>query len=306
MRRYLYIILFAFCAQLVFTPTVEAKNFRNDKNTVWGKKPSKKNGLYTTKNFFISHGISVNVNAMYYFGDVDNEGLAFHGGFNPKNLSFGGGIIFAYTMPASTHCNLRYSLMGGTLSGNNELKFQSLPEPRDDYRSFKSFMIQPAFGVEIYPFSVAGFYIYAGVAVTASIITDYQFYYYKKVPGMSEKQRTLLQGKTFGILPMAQLGIGYSWRLSSSWALSAEIMLEEGLIDQHYMNLDGWPMAGSQNSDGVDLGGSGLTYINKNGGKSLHWNDGWFQVGITISYRWNNCENCAIINNYHRIRGLRR
>jgi hypothetical protein len=126
------------------------------------------------------------------------------------------------------------------------------------------------------------------------------------VPGRSDKQRTLLRGKTFGILPMVQLGIGYSWRLTPSWAISAEIMLQEGLIDQHYMNLDGWPMAGSQNSDGVDLGGLGLTYVNRKGQKTLHWNDGWFQVGVTISYRWNNCENCAIINNYHRIRGRRR
>lgn len=306
MKRYLYIVLFALCTQLVYLPSIEAKNFRNDKNMVWGKKPSRKNGLYTTKNFFISHGLSINVNAMYYFGDVDNEGLAFNGGFNPNNLSFGGGIVFAYTMPVSAHCNLRYSLMGGTLSGNNEYKFQNLPEPRDDYRRFKSFMFQPAFGVEIYPISSAGLFLYGGVAVTASIITDYQFYYYKSVPGRSDKQRTLLRGKTFGILPMVQLGIGYSWRLTPSWAISAEIMLQEGLIDQHYMNLDGWPMAGSQNSDGVNLGGSGLTYVNRKGQKTLHWNDGWFQVGVTISYRWNNCENCAIINNYHRIRGRRR
>ena len=142
MKKYLYIILLAMLPQLMAVPAVEAKNFRNDRHLVWGKKPSKKNGLYTTKNFFISHGISLNVNAMYYFGDVDNEGVAFNGGFNTHNLSFGGGIIFAYTMPASTHCNLRYSLMGGTLSGNNELKFQSLREPRDDYRSFRSFMVQ--------------------------------------------------------------------------------------------------------------------------------------------------------------------
>jgi hypothetical protein len=79
-------------------------------------------------------------------------------------------------------------------------------------------IIQPSVGVQYYPFSNAGFYLYGGLAVTASIITDYQFYYYKHTD--SGRERTLLRGKTFGFLPMVQLGIGYSWRLTDSWLMS--------------------------------------------------------------------------------------
>ena len=294
MKRYLYIAFLSIFALLAFSSSAQARP-NEKRRVVWSSKPSQKSGLYTTKNFFVSHGVSLNVNAMYYFGDVDNEGIAFNGGFNINNLSYGGSLVLGYTMPASAHCNLRYTLMGGTIHGDNESKFSRLTPPRDDYRRFKAILIQPAFGVEIYPFSQAGFYLYAGVAVTASIITNYDFYYYRG------NDRREVKGSTFGILPMAQVGLGYNWRLSESWALGVEFMIQEGLVDLHYMNLDAFPMAASQNSDGVEIGGTKLTYINRYGQKTIHWNDGWFQLGLTISYRWNNCEHCRILNNYTNI-----
>ena len=298
-NKVLFISIFA-AIVLVVVPTVEAK--QGFDNIVWSKRPGR-GGLYTTQNYFISHGVSVSAFAMYYFGDVDNEGLAFNGGFNLNNLSLGGGIYFAYQMPAGNHCNLRFSALGGTIRGNNELKFNSLADPRDDYRRFNAIVAQPSVGVQCYPFSNAGLYLYGGVAVTASIITDYQFYYYKRVG--SQKERTLLQGKTYGILPMIQLGLGYSWKLSSSWSLSAELMIQEGLIDLHYLNLDGWPMAPGQNSDGAALGGPSFTYEDRYGNTKLHWNDGWFQLGLTLTYQWRNCETCRL-NTYQHIKMRRR
>ncbi|MBO7459016.1 MAG: hypothetical protein J6T80_07175 [Paludibacteraceae bacterium] len=272
---------------------------------VWKDKTNSKTGLYTTQNFFVSHGVSLNASALYFFGDVDNEGLAFHGGFNINNLSLGGGLTFGYMMPAGNHCNMRFTLMGGTLRGNNELMFQNLPEPRDDYRSFKSIIIQPSFGVEYYPFTRAGFYLYGGVALTASIITDYQFYYYKREA--YGKVRTLLQGKTFGFLPMVQLGLGYSWNINESWTINLEAMIQEGLLDTHYMNLDAFPLAPSQNSDGAELGNP-IPYskwTNRYGEEQIHWNDGWFQLGITVTYRWRNCEKCRLLDNYRNVRPMR-
>ncbi len=266
------------------------------KRLVWRHQTNSRTGLYTTRNYFVTHGVSLNVSGMYYFGDIDNEGLSMHGGFNVNNLSVSGGFQFSYQMPAGNHCNIRFGLMGGTLRANNETKFKALPEPRDDYRRFNSVIVQPAVGVQYYPFSNAGFYIYGGLAVTASIITDYQFWYYKRVG--NEKERTLLRGKTFGILPMVQLGIGYSWRLTDSWLMSAEIAVDEGIIDTQYMNLDAWPLDPRQNSEGTALGSSFGTWVDKNGNKHIHWNDGWFQVGITVTYRWSNCEYCRVINNY--------
>ena len=289
---------------LLLGSTAEARNEYGYNSVVWTKRASSHTGLYTTKNYFVSQGVSISAFGMYYFGDVDNEGVAFNGGFNLNNLSLGGGLNFSYNLPAGNHCNLRFSLMGGTLRGNNELKFKSLAEPRDDYRQFHSIVIQPSFGVQYYPFSEAGFYLYAGVALAASIIDKYEFYYYKRVG--NDKERTKIEGKTFGILPMVQLGLGYSWRLTNSWSMSLELSVQEGLVDLHYMNLDGWPMAASQNKDGVELGGSGLTYIDRYGRETIHWNDGWFQLGLTVTYHWRNCEYCRLSNTYHKIRMRKR
>ncbi len=303
MKKHLYMALVSLCALLLVAPSMEAKSSREKGERIaWSQKPSKKSGLYTERNFFISHGVTINANALYYFGDVDNEGIAFNGGFNMSNLSYGGSLVFGYTMPASTHCNLRYTIMAGTIHGDNESKFARLNPPRDDFRRFRAFLVQPAVGIEIYPFTRAGFYLYAGVALTASIITNYEFYYHEHATNKLDK----ITGSTFGILPMVQVGLGYSWRLSSSWAFSVELMLQEGLVDLHYMNLDAYPMAATQNSKGIEMGTTSLTYTNRYGEKTMHWNDGWFQLGITVSYRWNTCETCRFINNYSNVKPARK
>ena len=272
------------------------------KRVVWRSKPGSSTGLYTTHNYFVSHGVSLNASALYYFGDVDNEGVAFSGGFNKENMSYGGGLQFAYNLPAGNHCNIRFGLMGGTLRGNNKVKLDNLDLPRDDYRKFQSFFIQPAVGVQYYPFSQAGFYIYGGLAATFSIITNFEFWYYQQ----HVRQPEPLTGKTYGLLPMVQLAIGYSWRLSDSWTMSAELMVQEGLIDTQYMNLDAFPLDPSQNSKGVALGNSFGKWTDRYGKEHIHWNDGWFQLGITVSYHWRNCEHCRVLNSYQNIRMKRR
>lgn len=306
MRLRSFVVFLILSGLLVLSPTAQAAGGRND--IAWSKKQNSQTGLYTTKNFFVSHGVTLGANAMYYFGDVDNMGVAFNGGFNIHNLSYGGSLSFSYLMPAGNHCNIRYSLLGGTLHGDNTSKFMNLKTPRDDYRKFHSIVIQPAVGVEYYPFSKAGFYLYGGIGVAASIIDHFDFYHYVSTPGGKERRR--VEGSTFGILPMVQLGLGYSWKISTSWTMSAEIMIQEGLIDTHYMNLDAWPLASSQNSEGYAWGSSfGLweeTLEDGSTKKHLHWNDGWFQVGITVSYRWRNCESCRILNNYENIRPRRK
>lgn len=298
MKKYPYIAYILIGLFLFQSAAIQAADSREgERRVMWTKKPNNKSGLYTASNYFITHGISLNGSAMYYFGDVDNVGVAFNGGFNKNNVSYGGCFTFAYLIPASRHCGLRVSLLAGTMSGNNTEKFLSLKKPRYDSRQFNSVVIQPAFGIDIYPVSSAGFYIYAGVAVAASIITHYEFKY--------DKGNSKVEGSTFGILPMVQLGIGYDWRLTESWSLGVELMVNEGVIDSHYMNLDGWPMAASQNSAGVELGGIFGTYKDEEGNKHLHWNDGWFQLGIKVSYRWSNCEKCRILDNYSHIKPQR-
>ena len=201
-----------------------------------------------------------------------------------------------------TDCNLRFSLMAGNLGGNNELKFNSLAEPRDDYRSFKAILVQPALGVQYYPFIQSGFYLYGGISLSGSIIQNYKFYYYDNADNSSKKERQVVEGSTYGILPMVQLGLGWSWKLAPNWSLSAEIMIQEGIVDTHYMNLDAWPLDKSQNGKGLELGNSWGKWTDRYGKEHIHWNDGWFQVGLTITYHWRNCEYCRILNNYNNIR----
>ena len=285
---------------IAFPPAAMAKRKVRDRNKlVWTARPNKHTGLFTSKSYFVSHGVSLNANGMYYFGDVDNEGVAFSGGFNKENMSYGGGLVFAYLLPVGNHCNMRFGLMGGTLNGNNKAKFDMLAQPRDDYRKFKSVLFQPSVGVEYYPFSTIGLYLYGGVAFTTSIITNYEFYYMARHEGSSQKTREAVSGSTVGFLPMIQLGIGYSWALTPAWTISAEIMIQEGVVDTHYINLDAWPLAASQNTAGVNLGGSFGTYIDRYGKEQIHWNDGWFQVGITVAYRWRTCEKCRYLNYGH-------
>jgi hypothetical protein len=297
-----HFILLCVIAFLALPSVAAAKS--GHQRVVWSSKASSSTGLYTTKNYFVSHGVTIGVNAMYYFGDVDNEGVALTGGFNKDNVSYGGSLSFNYSLPVGNHVNMKFGIMGGTLNGNNKIKFDNLAEPRDDYRKFNSILIQPAVGVQYYPFSNAGFYLYGGMAVAGSIITNYEFYYYKNVG--NNKVRDKIQGSTFGILPMVQLGLGYSWRLTESWIMSAEIMVSEGLIDTHYMNLDAWPLAESQNSEGVALGNSFGKWTDRYGKEHIHWNDGWFQVGISVTYQWRNCEHCRILNNYAGIKPNRK
>ncbi len=288
---------------LLFLPVFCMARGANDR-IVWTTKASRQTGLYSTKNFFVSQGVSTNISALYYFGDADNEGVAFNGGFNLNNLSLGGGLWFSYNQPIGNHCNMRFALLAGTLRANNELKFNSLNPPRSDYRRFQSIIAQPSVGIQYYPFVRAGLYLYGGVAMTGSFNLEYDFYYMKSVP--AGKERREVQGKTFSFLPMIQLGFGYSWKLSSSLSLSAELLVQEGVIDTQYMNLDAWPLAKNQNSQKIELGGTFGTYTDRYGKQQIHWNDGWFQLGITLTYQWYNCEHCRLINNYHNIKPSRR
>jgi hypothetical protein len=98
---------------------------------------------------------------------------------------------------------------------------------------------------------------------------------------------------------MIQGGLGYSWNLNQQWRLSVEAMFQEGLYDSYYVNLDAYPMAAAQNSEGIQLGTPGGRV--SNGKYTPHWNDGWFQLGITITYHWKNCEQCRILHNYNRV-----
>ena len=296
MHRHSSIVLFLIGLMLVFAPIVQARQYQP--RIVWTKNANRRTGLYTTNNYFVAHGFGISANLLYYFGDVDNEGIAFNGGWNSNNIGGSGGLCFNYNLPVSNHVNLRFMALAGIIRADNKTKFDNLAEPRDDYRKFFAYIVQPSVGVQYYPFSNAGFYLYGGLAFTASIIDKYEFYYYARLEGEATKSRHRIEGKATGFLPMVQLAIGYSWSLTPSWTLSAEIGVNEGLIDTYYMNLDAFPMAGAQNTDGYTLGQPFGKWTDRYGKEHIHWNDGWFQAGITITYQWRNCETCRLNTNF--------
>ena len=289
------ILILVLCGMCISSSAEEEQKSR----IVWTKRPNRGTGLYTTRNYFVAPGVSLNGSAFYYYGDVDNVGGPFSGGFNVRNLK--GGATLSYQHPISNHCNLRVGLLGGMLSGDNTYTLNALrPDStkRDDFKKFQSIIIEPFAGVQYYPFSRIGLYLYGGVGITASIITKFDFVHYDT--------REHLTGSTFGIVPVVQLGLGYSWMLSTSWSLSAEIMVQQGLCDEYYYNLDAFPLAASQSSNGQPYGTGGSSYKGADGKIRHKASDGWIQAGITITYQWRNCETCQIINNYQNIRPRKR
>ncbi len=232
-------------------------------DVVWTKRASKLDGLYTQQNSAIANGLTFSLNGLYYYGDVDRRGLAMNGGFQTQNVTFGGAASFAYTMPAGRHTNWRFGLNLGTLRGDNSKHYTS------SYRKFNSMFGELSAGVEWYPFPTAGFYLYGGVALTYSYI-HYDY--------MSAS------GKRSSVLPLIPLEVGYDFKIGRSIGIKVNFSVHQGIIDTPICNLDGYPMNASQNSAGIDFG--------RGGGNK--WADGFFQIGISFTYRWHNCEACRL------------
>ncbi len=232
---------------------------------VWGKKISRQTGLYTVQNRNVASGVCLNLNAMYYYGDVDMLDQAFVHGFQPQNLSVGGGLHFGYLRPLGRFCNWRFTLGAGLLHGNDSSRYniqesgEKIPVGKG---KFSSVFGEAAAGVEFYPFPRAGFYIYAGIGLAVSFI-DYDFY-----------KTDIPQGNTVSVLPMLPLEIGYNFYLGRSVFLGVSVSVHQGLMDLGHANLDAWPLESTS---------------------VFQWGDGYFQIGLSLSYRWRNCEVCRAV-----------
>ena len=228
----------------------------------WGKKASRQTGLYTIQNRSVANGFCVDFNAMYYYGDIDQRDQAFVHGFQPQNFSLGGGLHMSYLQPLGRFCNWRFSLGAGYLHGNDSSRYSI----QDDGTKisvgkgkFKSIMGEANVGIEFYPFPRAGFYLYAGLGLAVSYI-NYDFY-----------KTTIPPGHTVSVLPMLPLEIGYNFYLGRSVFLGISVSVHQGLLDMGHDNLDAWPLEKSE---------------------LFQWGDGYFQIGLSLSYRWHNCEVC--------------
>lgn len=269
-----YIALpFIIGALLTLTSTIQAQDERFFP-VMWSHTKNYNTGLYTTSNDFNQDGFSFGADILYYSGDFDvSNGVPLFGkdksgkaNFTPK--AFTAALNAAYHQPISTHFGMRYTLSLGALRGYNS-----------DERNFLSIFVQPAVGVECYPINHYGLMLYAGLALHAGF---FPIYHHGEEPNPK-----------YTFSPNAQLGIGYSWNLSNQWMVTVDLMGTYALLEfngNHHIGMDGF--------------GKGTGFVaGEYNGKATKFNehDGYFQLGISFTYRFNHCEHCRILHNYGRV-----
>ncbi len=233
---------------------------------VWNKRASSRTGRYVTKSSAIAQAFTLSVDALYYYGDMDNEGAAFKNGFNTGSLGFMANLNYIQPL-GSSGVNIRYTLGGGMLRGDG-MKGTAGKEETLRERKMSSIMARAAVGVEWYPWVNYGFYIYGGVSAAYSHVT-FDF----------KNSSVNLKGKTADVIGiMLPLEVGYNWQLSKSWLLGVHIGWASCVVDRDKLNLDGYPNEQYK----LGIGGGNKTP------------DGWYQVGLTIGYSWHNCETCRV------------
>ena len=247
------------------------------------------------------HTISVMFTPVYYSGDVELPGSWLTGnkdhastnfytpidGANSKtnSISYNGGI--QYTYRATKHLAYRAQLIGGYMKGHTEFtrphtKSNGYESTSYFYRDFRSIFFEYGVGLEIYPSVDAGFFFYAGVSATSSIITrDFRS---GSAPGhitsTNRNDYTIDyrlpddEKKIFSTVPMIPIGFGYKWNIKS-FQIGLELIWHPALVDLHHMNLDGWV------SGNVDTEGN-THYVTDV--KTNRWTDSFTEIGISIGY----------------------
>ncbi len=221
---------------------------------VWSRKANKRTGLFVTKVNSIADNFSLSVDGLYYYGDTEAEGISLAAP-NVGNIGF---LVSAnYHQGLTPYIKMRYSLGAGFMQGDNRL----YKDISSTTRSFQSGVGRLAAGVEYYPIRYAGLYIYAGLAL------QYNFVSYDILGN---------EGNEHTVLPMIPIEIGYNFKVGDSWRIGIHAGVSQGLIDIPNSNLDAWPQENFGNS------------------KKNRWADGYFQLGITLSYTWHDCESCRL------------
>ncbi|MCQ2347007.1 MAG: hypothetical protein MJZ92_03665 [Paludibacteraceae bacterium] len=230
-----------------------------------GKKSDHRTGLYTRHNKSVANGIMLSANAVYYYGDIDMLDQAFLHGFQPQNLSAGGSLRGSYMMPAARSCNWRFSLSGGYMHGNDSARMDLNEVTGELYPAgkgmFKNIFGEATAGIEWYPFSRAGLYIYGGLGFNVSSVS-YDFFKTK-----------LGSGHRIGFVPLLAVELGYNFYVGKNWFISVDVGLHQALFDIPGVSMDAWPLYTTSR---------------------FQWGDGYFQIGLSVSYRWNHCIKCTL------------
>ena len=133
--------------------------------------------------------------------------------------------------------------------------------------------------MDYYPFAQfleywLGLYVFVGVGANVSIV----HYDFGNPPGPN------VTGDAVRCLPLIPFGLGWAFPLgrATGFMLHVEASMHQGVMDTPVMNLDAYPQTKSQNG----VRDYGLSRKADTGKKTNEWYDGYFQVGLTLSYRW--------------------
>jgi hypothetical protein len=246
-----------------------AQRLLDKQSLVWGSGIDSR-GRYTGRYLFVAQGFNITLGANYYYGDIDYTGRAFKEGFQANNLL--GGVTLAYQHPLGSYFNLRSAVGVGALRGAVDSVHRGYA------MTFRSLYFEPSVCVEYYPFGPypspwLGLYLFAGIGANVSLI-DYNF-------GNPPEEN--VKGHAARFLPIVPFGLGWAFPLgrASGFMLHIELALHQGIIDSPVMNLDAYPQTKAQNGK-RDYGMS----KKPSGKKTNEWADGYFQAGVTVSYRW--------------------
>ena len=272
------VLLFIIGALLTLASTIKAQEYRMTP-VMWSHNKNYTTGLYSTVNDFNQDGLSFGAHVLYYSGDFDvTNGVPIFGkdksgkaNFTPNALT--AALNVAYHQRISIHFAMRYTLSLGALRGY-----------KSDDQNFLNIFLQPAVGVECYPINHYGLMLYAGLALHGGF---FPIYHHNEIANPKAT-----------ISPNVQLGIGYSWNLSNEWMVTVDLMGTYALLEFN-----------GNNKVGMDGFGKGTGYATgQNTGKATQFSehDGYFQLGLSFTYRFSHCEHCRILNNYQRVRNYRR
>ena len=265
MKRYIF--LFILCFSFHSSVLAETRTNQSNQSAVTLRQRSRsssRTGLYTHKLPTMRRGVGLTFNALYYYGDVDMLGVAFKEGWQPQNLSLGGSLKFDYLHQIGRTTYVRASLLGGYLKGNDsartEVNTAGIKVPIGK-GSFRNIFGEISAGVEWYPFSKAGFYTYLGLGVSLNVI-DYDFTRIGYEPG-----------RMVNVVPMLPFEIGYNFEVTRGFCICISASVHEALVDIPHCNLDAYPMQKSSR---------------------FQWGDGYFALGISFSYCWQECAPCRM------------
>ncbi len=173
-------------------------------------------GLFSTSPGNKEQGISLSLDMLYSYDDIDATGVS------TRILSnWTGGGSFSYYVAMTQGVNFRATLGSGYIHGDSPGKGNNTGKA-----SFWTVYGELDAGVEWYPWLNYGFYVYAGVGC---MMNSVHYTYAGK------------EEKPLNWLPVVPLEVGYNFDIDENWRIGVHLGGHIGVIDTPKCNFDGYP-----------------------------------------------------------------